>query len=130
MIEEQLLAWLERHTGLDAYWMQRPADSPRCVVFRCVTPSTVPDTGLKKSGVRKDLFSIAIYHDSPSQGKQIAESIYNQLHHFHGEMEGQMIQHATYSGGLDRPIDNDGGITTYQFNRDFYIYYTGVHNVS
>jgi len=120
-LEGGLNAWLTEKTGVDCYWLNRPANKDIAVVYRCISPGIV-EGNLRATGISEDYFSISIYHTDPEVCKNLADLIKKELHHFSGDLGGYPVQFIEFSGGFDQPLNNEGAIS-YQFNRDFNIYY-------
>jgi len=121
-IEQGLLAWLEANTPLQAFWMERPARNNRAIVYRAISPSFISGN-LSNPGLRRDLFSITVYHDDVEKGKAIAETLMSGLHDFHGDLSGFSVQLMEFQSGFDQKLNKEAGIPVYQFNRDFLITY-------
>ena len=121
-IEQGLLAWLEANTALDAFWLERPGRKNRAIVYRSISPS-VMSGNLSKPGLRRDLFSITVYHDDVEIGKGIAEKLINDLDDFHGDLSGFFVQLMEFQSGFDQILNAEAGLPVYQFNRDFLITY-------
>lgn len=123
-LEGALNYWLTTVTGLDAYWLERPASAVNAVVYRCITPGVI-EGNLRGTGLWDDRYSISLYHNDPDVGKALADAVRKQLHHFSGDLAGYPIQFAEFTSGLDQALPGDTGTSSYQFNRDFTITHTG-----
>lgn len=128
-LDAALNTWLTTQTGLDSYWLKRPAGANQAVVYRCISYSEI-EGNLNITGIHSDLVTISVYHDNPETGKDAADLIQQGLSDFYGvlnlDTESEYtIQHSVFNGGQDQPLEVDGGKTLYQFNRDFIINHTG-----
>jgi len=121
-IEQGLLAWLQENTGLSAWWLERPNTENKCIVYQCLSPGVI-GSNLANPKIRRDLFSITVYHDKPDAGKKIASDLIDQLHKFSGDLGGVFVQFIDFQNAFDQKLNNESGIPIYQFNRDFIITY-------
>ncbi len=121
-LEQALNAWLTSLTGLDCYWLKRPINAENAIVYRCISPSMV-EGNLSSSGVKQDSYTITVYHSDPDVGKQLADQITKELHHFCGSLDGYEVQLVTFSSGFDQSLESAGRSDAYQFNRDFLIHH-------
>lgn len=123
-LESALKAWLDDKFAVPAYWLERPQGAKRCIVYRCLSPNVINEQNGLATGIKDDIYSITVYMDTPDEGKTIADAItaaLNGLHHT--TLGGIRIQRIIYNSGYDQPLYSDGGVTVYQFNRDFRINY-------
>ncbi|USD68135.1 hypothetical protein [Vibrio sp. SCSIO 43136] len=122
-IEEALVFWIENKFAIDAFWLSRPKNVDKSVVFQCLSPGSVK-ANLVKTGIKDDVYSFMVYHSSADEGKAIADGIASFLDGFYGELnadtpQAYRIQFASLTGGNDRKISEEPEPHAYQFTRDF-----------
>ncbi|MCE2597202.1 hypothetical protein K6Y31_20725 [Motilimonas cestriensis] len=114
-----LSTWLTDLTGLEAYWLERPATATNAVVYRALSVGIVPGN-LAKTNLSEDSYSITVYHTAPDEGQAAANKIMRTLDCYSGELAGYNIELCMFTGGFDQRL-NGNSENCYQFNRDFLI---------
>lgn len=126
-LKAQLNAWLTTATGLQTYWLERPSTAENAIVYRCITPGQV-EGNLASPGIKRDVYSITLYHSNPDEGDRLINLIKTGLEalarvDFALKLGEYPLQSVSFNGGFEQVLSGEVGQKQYQFNRDFTFYH-------